>query len=59
MDDSQSLLNDFSPSYYWKDVQDEVNVTTDGVVKTPEEFEQEVRKLREKYGNGNNLTSMI
>jgi len=49
------LLNDFSADYYWKDVSDNANVNSEGIVKTPEEFETEVKMLREKFGNKNNV----
>lgn len=54
-EDAHSFVSDFSAEYYWKDVSDNANVSSDGLVKTPEEFEVEVKLLREKYGNNNQV----
>lgn len=59
VEDSHSLLNDYSPDFYWDEVGDDATASSEGTVKTPEEFEKEVKNLRERFGNKNNEVNMF
>ena len=53
------MLNDYSPDFYWNEVSDDATVNSEGSVKTPEDFEKEVKNLREKFGNKNTQMNMF